>query len=87
MIGQRAVVSILTLQYTQVLPRVSGVLPDLSRTLPVSRDLSRFSPRFDSIFSGKYSIQFLADKMQDFWNFVLHNCIVDLTLSLKNPQP
>ena len=28
------------------------------------------------VFSGKHKIQFLAYKMRDFWNFVLHNCIV-----------
>ena len=38
------------------------------------RDLSRFSPRFDRI-PGKHLIQFLTKKMQDFRNFVLHNCI------------
>ena len=39
-------------------------------------DLSRFSSRFDLIFSGEHLIQFIANKMQDFRNFVLHNCIL-----------
>ena len=36
-------------------------------------DLLTFFPRYDWIFSGKHSIQFLANKMQDFWNFVQPN--------------
>ena len=32
-------------------------------------------------FPGKHLIQFLANKMQKFWNFVLHNCISFLLLS------
>ena len=44
-------------------------------TPPTTGNLCTFSPRFDWIFSGKRSIQFLAYKMQDFRNFILHNCI------------
>ena len=28
------------------------------------------------IFPGKHLINFLVLKMKDFWNFVLHNCIL-----------
>ena len=42
-------------------------------------------------FPGKHLINFLANKMQDFRNFVLHNCILDfdaeqvyLKLQVKN---
>ena len=38
----------------------------------VSLDLTEFLP-------GRHLIQFQANKMQDFRNFVLHNCIVILT--------
>ena len=37
----------------------------------ISLDLTGF-------FSGKHLIQFLANKMQDIGNFVLHNCIFNL---------
>ena len=42
-----------------------------------SCDLSRFSPRFYRFFSRKHLIHVLANKMQDFRNFVLHRCIVN----------
>ena len=47
--------------------------------LPVhtsSCDISRFSPLIDWIFQGKHLIHFLVLKVKDFWNFVLHNCIL-----------
>ena len=41
-------------------------------------DLSRFSPQFDRIFPGKaHLFQFLAEKMLDIRNFVLHKCIIN----------
>ena len=40
------------------------------------RDISRFSPRIDRIFSGEALNPFLVLKMKDFRNFVLHNCIL-----------
>ena len=38
--------------------------------------LSRFFPQIDQIFPGRHLIQFLANKIQEFQNFVLHNCIL-----------
>ena len=48
-------------------------------SLPVhtsSCGISRFSPLIDQIFQGKHLIYFLVLKVKDFWNFVLHNCIL-----------
>ena len=42
--------------------------------IPSSGCQSRFSPPFDKFFSGKHSVQFLVNKMQDFWNFAPHIC-------------
>ena len=36
-----------------------------------------FPPNLTGIFPGKHLIQFLANNMQDFRNFVLHNCILN----------
>ena len=59
----------------------------------MSCDLCRFHPQFDRIFSGKDLIQFLANKMQKFRKFHLHNCIlifdaehVHLKLQVTNVQ-
>ena len=46
------------------------------RTGCVRRDISRFFPRIDRIFSGKHLIHFLVLKIKDFRNFVLHNCVL-----------
>ena len=54
-------------------------------------NLSRVFPRFDWIFQGKHFAQFLANKMQDFRNFVeirsafLHSnfCTEHVYLELK----
>ena len=35
-----------------------------------------FSSNWPDFFSGKHLIHFLVLKMRDFWNFVLHNCIL-----------
>ena len=50
---------------------------DLLGRATAPSDLSRLSPQFDHIFFGKHLIHFLADKMQDFRNFVLHKSILD----------
>ena len=36
----------------------------------------RFPLDLTGFFPGKHLIQFLANKMDDFWNLVLHNCIL-----------
>ena len=38
-------------------------------------------------FQGKHLIQFLAYKMQDFWNFVLHNCILNFDAEQVHLKP
>ena len=38
---------------------------------------SDFPLDLTGFFYGKNLIKFLANKMQDFWNFVLHNCILN----------
>ena len=38
--------------------------------------LPKFPLSLTGFFPGKHLIQFLAYKMQDFRNFVLHNCIL-----------
>ena len=35
-----------------------------------------FPPNLTGFFSGKHLIQLLANKLQDFWNFVLHYCVL-----------
>ena len=47
----------------------------------VSGDISRLSPRIDQIFPREALNHFLVLKMKDFQNFVLHNCILILTLN------
>ena len=42
---------------------------------------------FTGFFPGKLLIQFLANKMQDFRNFVLHNCILDVDAEQVFPKP
>ena len=47
-----------------------------------------FSLYLTGFFQGKHLIQFLANKMKDFWNFVLQNCIliVDAEQGYLKPQ-
>ena len=62
----------------KILPKYINLVVELKDALLANSrcDLSRFSPWFDQIFQGKRLIQFLANKMQDFRNFALQNCIV-----------
>ena len=65
----------------------------LSPHCDVSRDISRFSPRIDLIFSGEAFnpflgalIHFLVLKMKDS-SFVLHNCILVLDAEQVGLEP
>ena len=49
-------------------------------------DITRFFPRIDRIFFGKHLIHFFVLKMNDFWNFVLDNCILDFDAE-QYPKP
>ena len=40
-----------------------------------ARDLTRF--KFSPLFTGRHLFHFFANKMEDFRNFVLHNCILN----------
>ena len=55
----------------RVLEKICG-----SKLLPAASDLSRFFPWFDRIFTERHFTQFLANKMQEFLNICLHNCIL-----------
>ena len=61
---------------------------DLPNLGMLTCDLSRLFPLFDRIFlevGGGGLIQCLAHKMQDLWNFDLHNCISNLGAEREHP--